>query len=82
MGKLKTILRYLLARLTEPSTYKGMLAMISALGGAWTTHKFNPADPVWLEAITWGGLFLMGAMQAALPQSVLYSSPPTAPPAP
>ena len=62
--------RYLLARLTEASTYRGLILMVGA--GSWA--KLDGSNKG--ELIMSMCLILAGAVQAALPQSVLYGPDP------
>lgn len=50
---------YILARLQEPSTWRGLVLIASALGAA--------LSPDQQEAIVTGGLLLAGLIGAALP---------------
>ncbi len=66
MNTLKRIGLFLLARLQEPSTYRGLILIISA--GAW--HKLDQASQG--EVIMQYGIILAGLVQALVPQSMLY----------
>jgi hypothetical protein len=59
--------RYLLARLQEPSTMKGLVMAISALGWAKLDHSSQG------EAVAQMGLLVIGIINAALPQRTLYA---------
>jgi hypothetical protein len=50
---------YILARLQEPSTWRGLVLIVSALGAA--------LSPDQQEAIVTGGLLLAGIIGAAVP---------------
>lgn len=58
--------RYLLQRLQEPSTYRGLILVVSA--GAW--NRLDGSNKG--ELIMQGGLLLAGLIQSVLPQSTLY----------
>jgi hypothetical protein len=58
--------RYLLARLQEPSTWKGLVLIVSALG--WAELDGSSKG----EALMQGGLLLIGVLNAAMPQKTLY----------
>jgi hypothetical protein len=64
--------RYVLARLSEPSTIKGLILAISALG--W--YKLDNSSQG--EAVAQMGLLVIGIINAALPQKTLYSGKPGA----
>jgi hypothetical protein len=59
--------RYLLARLAEPSTIKGLILAVSAFG--W--YKLDNSSQG--EAIAQMGLLVIGIINAALPQKTLYT---------
>ena len=52
-------MNYILARLQEPSTWRGLVLIVSALGAA--------LSPDQQEAIVTGGLLLAGIIGAAVP---------------
>lgn len=58
--------RYILARLQEPSTVKGLILAASALG--WYKLDGDSSG----ENVAQMGLLLIGAINAALPQKTLY----------
>jgi hypothetical protein len=58
--------RYILARLQEPSTIKGLITAAAALG--WYRLDSNSSG----ENIAQLGLLIVGAINAALPQRTLY----------
>lgn len=60
--------RYLLARLQEPSTLKGLILAASALG--W--YRLDNSSQG--EGLVQMGLLVVGIINAALPQSKLYQS--------
>lgn len=62
--------RYLLARLSEPSTLKGLILAVAAMG--W----FKLDNSSQGEAFAQMGLLIVGLINAALPQSTLYQKPP------
>lgn len=64
--KLTVVGHYLLARLGEPSTYRGLIIFMSA--GAWNRMDGSNKG----ELIMQLGLLAAGAIQALVPQSVLY----------
>ena len=53
------VMNYILARLQEPSTWRGLVLIVSALGAA--------LSPDQQEAIVTGGLLLAGIIGAAVP---------------
>ena len=53
------VMNYILARLHEPSTWRGLVLIVSALGAA--------LSPDQQEAIVTGGLLLAGIIGAAVP---------------
>jgi hypothetical protein len=59
--------RYLLARLQEPSTIKGLILAVSAMGW-WKMDSQSQG-----EGIAQMGLLVVGLINAALPQSALYA---------
>jgi hypothetical protein len=61
--------RYLLARLGEPSTIKGLILAVAALGW-WKLDNSSQG-----EAVAQLGLLIIGVINAALPQSTLYQKP-------
>jgi hypothetical protein len=61
--------RYILARLQEPSTIKGLITAGAALG--W--YRFDHSSHG--ENIAQVGLLIVGAINAALPQATLYRKP-------
>ena len=67
--------RYLLARLSEPSTIKGLILAASAFGW-WRVDNTSQG-----EAVAQMGLLIVGIINAALPQHRLYAtgSDPTKP---
>ena len=58
--------RFILARLSEPSTIKGLLLAVSALGW-WKMDNSSQG-----EGIAQMGMLIVGIINAALPQSTLY----------
>ncbi len=60
--------RYVLARLQEPSSMKGIVMAAAAFG--WFRLDSESGG----ENIAQLGLFIIGAINAALPQSRLYST--------
>ena len=68
--KLALVGHYLLARLQEPSTYRGLLLVVTA--GAW--HELDNSSKG--EVIMQAGIILAGMIQAAVPQSKLYGQKP------
>ena len=62
--------RYVLNRLSEPSTIKGLILAVSALG--W--YKLDNSSQG--EAVAQMGLLVIGIINAALPQKTLYSGKP------
>ena len=66
LEKINAVGLYLVARLQEPSTYRGLILIVSA--GAW--HKLDQASQG--EVIMQSGVILAGLVQALVPQSVLY----------
>lgn len=60
--------RFLLSRLNEPSTYRGIVLMIGA--GSWAALDSSNRGEIIMQT----ALLLAGMIQAALPQSVLYKS--------
>lgn len=65
--KLEAVGLFLLARLQEPSTYRGLILIVSA--GAW--HKLDQASQG--EVIMQYGVILAGLVQALVPQATLYN---------
>jgi hypothetical protein len=63
---------YLLARLQEPSTYRGLVLVIGA--GSWAALDSSNRG----ELIMQGALLLAGVIQAVVPQSALYKVSPKA----
>jgi len=63
-----TVGRYLLARLMEPSTIKGLI-LVAAAWGWWDLDNQSKG-----EAAAQVGLLLVGVINAALPQSTLYKT--------
>jgi hypothetical protein len=63
-GKVKewtlVIVDYSIARLGENSTYRGLLVCVSSYSGWEASRKLDLTNPQLLEAVTWGGLFLVG----------------------
>ena len=64
--RLMVLLHYLLGRLQEPSTWRGVILMVSA--GSWAAMDSSNKG----EFIMQCGLILAGLVQTLLPQSVLY----------
>jgi len=58
--------RYLLARLQEPSTIKGLILVAAAYG--WWDLDNSSKGEAWAQA----GMLFVGLINAMLPQSVLY----------
>ena len=58
--------RYVLARLQEPSTIKGLILAASAFGW-WRVDNTSQG-----EAVAQIGLLIVGIINAALPQNTLY----------
>lgn len=63
--------RFLLARLQEPSTIKGLILAASALGW-WKMDSQSQG-----EGIAQLGLLVVGLINAGLPQATLYGPDPT-----
>lgn len=59
---------WLMARFQEPSTWRGITWMITA--GSWAALDNTSKG----ELIAQGGMFLVGAIQAFVPQRVLYKT--------
>ena len=59
---------YLIRRLNEPSTYRGLLLFIGA--GSWAKLDGGNKGEIIMAAC----LMLAGAVQAAVPQNVLYKT--------
>ncbi len=55
------MIRYLIARLQEPSTWRGLVLIATAFGSV--------ISPDQVEAIVIGGLFLAGLLGAIVPDS-------------
>lgn len=64
--RLELVGRYLLARLQEPSTWKGIILVCAAYGW-WDLDNSSKG-----EAIAQMGLLIVGLLNAGLPQSTLY----------
>lgn len=62
------IVAFLLARLQEPSAYRGFILFISA--GSWAKLDGSSKG----EVIMQSGLMLLGLIQIFLPQDVLYKT--------
>mgnify|MGYP003405647188 CR=1 FL=1 len=62
------VARYLLVRLSEPSTIKGLILAASAFGW-WRIDNTSQG-----EGIAQIGLLIVGLINAALPQNTLYQS--------
>jgi hypothetical protein len=58
--------RYVLARLQEPSTIKGLILAASAFGW-WRVDNTSQG-----EAVAQIGLLIVGIINAAMPQNTLY----------
>jgi hypothetical protein len=67
--KLKAAGLYVLARLSEPSTWKGLILVVTAFGW-WDLSKNNQG-----EAVAQAGLLVVGLINAVLPQATLYRKP-------
>jgi hypothetical protein len=66
---LKAIWQYILARAQEPTTWRGLILIATALGA-----KLNP---VHVEAIVTAGLFLAGIVAVSVPDKpALPKKPP------
>lgn len=64
--KLVTVGHYLIGRLMEPSTWRGLVLIVSA--GSWAAMDGSNRG----EFVMQCGLILAGLVQTLLPQSVLY----------
>ncbi len=67
MDTLKRMGLYLLARLHEPSTYRGLILVVGA--GSWAKLDSSNKGEVIMQAC----LLLAGLVQALVPQSTLYA---------
>ena len=58
--RLKLVGQYFWGLLSENSTYRGLLLCAAAWAAMKRDGYFDWHDPSLLEAVTWGGLFIVG----------------------
>lgn len=61
---------WILGRLQEPSTWRGVVLMVTA--GSWAALDHSSRG----ELVAQIGMFVAGAIQSALPQRALYRTEP------